>query len=346
MSGKSPLRSTSPDSYGIGRVVIVGAGRAGLTLGTALARSKVGSVTLICRSEERRRRVEHWIARCQASDTVLAAEFGSWRVSPAVVAGCRSADTVVFATADRDLTAAAEAWHKAGAARSGQVWLHLSGVSEPSCLAVPGGVEDVGSVHPLAAIPDPLTRADGPLGMPPIEQAIAPLQGAFFALAGNEVALGRAEALARRIGGRPSRVALVGRAAYHAAAAVVANDMVGLLAVGEALASAAGLTAVEARRALLHLAGTSLDALSATAMAPGASLARGLTGAVGRGDAATLAAHLDALSADHDGWVAHVALSRILLGLVQDAGLLDEEAAARVLEVLSHRRRRRTRPVD
>ncbi len=343
MSQTRQSRATAPDVYGLGRVAIVGSGRAGLTLGTALARSPVSSLFMICRPPGRRRRVQHWVARCQATGEVAAAEFNKWQILEEVGEACRYVDTVIFATADGDLTEAARQWQAAGASRSGQVWLHLSGVASPAAIDVEGGVVDVGSVHPLAAIPDPLARADGPLGQPPIAESIAPLQGAVFAIAGNEPAQGRAEALARRVGGNPVELSVEHRAAYHAAAAVVANDMVALLAVGEAMAHKAGLTAEQARKGLLHLAHTSLAALSATALRADASLSDGLTGAVGRGDVGTLDAHLDALSSEPDGWTAHAALSRVLLELVKESGALPEAKAADMEKLLTTRRRRRTR---
>lgn len=330
----SARTAPSPGARSIGGVTIVGAGKAGLTLATALARWKLASLTMICRDAHRRAALERWIDRCQGSGKVQPPSVTSWRVKAAADASCGDTDTVLFATADRDLAAAAASWQAARAGRPGQIWLHLSGVSDPACLAVRGGADDLGSAHPLAALPDPLGRAAAPDGFPAVAQAVAPLQGAFFALAGTAAAMDRGDALARLVGGHPRPVGLAERPGYHAAAAVVANDLVGLMAVGEALAVAAGLGPAQSREALLHLARTSLEALAATATAPGASLAHGLTGAVGRGDAVTLAAHLDALAADHDGWLAHSALSRVLLGVVQRAGLLDDGAVAEVAKVL------------
>ena len=334
MSGPPAGPSTAPSVKALGKVTIVGAGKAGLTVATALAGANVAMLTLICRDTERRAAIQSWIHGCRASGQVPAAASTTWQVRAAGHADCRDADTVLFATADRDLTDAALSWQQQQATGGQQVWLHLSGVSDPARLCVPGGARDLGSAHPLAALPDPLAIEKNPQGFPDVMQAIAPLNGAFFALAGSPAALARGDALAHSLGGYGRRVALEQRAGYHAAAAVVANDLVGLMAVGEALAVAAGLEAAEARRALLHLAQTSLGALGAIATAPGASLAHGLTGAVGRGDALTLAAHLEALAGNQDGLLAHAALSRILLELVQRAGLLDARAAADLAQVL------------
>ncbi len=339
MTDERRFRTAAPGTCDLGRVAIVGSGRAGLALGTALARSMAGSLTMICRAPGRRRRVQHWVARCQATGEVAATEHNRWQILGEVSEACRYADTVIFATADRDLNKAAQSWQAAGAARSGQVWLHLSGIADPAVLRVEGSVADLGSAHPLAALPDPLARADNSLGQPAMAESIAPFQGALFAIAGNEPAMGRAEALARRVGGEPVELDVERRAAYHAAAAVVANDMVALLAIGETMAQRAGLTPEQARRGLLHLAHSSLNALTATVLRSNASLSDGLTGAVGRGDAQTLAAHLNALSEVPDGWTAHAGLSRILLALVREADALPEDRAAAVDHILTNRRR-------
>lgn len=345
MSGRRPAgaRTTAPDAQRVGRIALVGAGRAGLTVATALARGGSRHITSVCRGATRQREVAHWIARGRIMGALPDAEQCAWQVLPGPDPTCARADTVVFATADRDLAVAARQWQQAGASRSGQVWLHLSGVLPPEVLAVDAGSDDLGSMHPLAAIPDPLKLPDPSPGMPPVDAAIAPLQGALFALAGTEVAMGRAQALALRLGGRAVPVAQDARDAWHAAAAIVANDLVGLLITGEALATAAGVEGLVARRGLLHLARTALDALEPTASRPGVSLVDGLTGAVGRGDADTLAAHMRALKELPDGWAAHTALSRILLHAVCDAGLLSDQAAGAVEQTLARRAPRRSR---
>ncbi len=342
----------------LGSLTIVGAGRAGTSLALALAsRPGAGVVHVICRNDARRAELQRWCAQLPLQ--VLATP------SP----GALAVPLVIFATADRDLHAAAATWQAAlpprgatplgagalgaGALRAGprstgpsdrpsQTWLHLSGVADPGVLRVTGHVGAIGSCHPLAAIPDPL---DAVLRgqKPPISaaaqlamaaRAARPLRGAFFALAGDPDAITQARRVALSVQGDPHVVAVASRAAYHGAASVVANDLVALLAIGERLCQQAGLPVAAARPALLHLARTALDAVETASAAPHASLAQGLTGAVGRGDADTLVAHLHALAETPDAAEAHRRLSRVLLALVGSAGGLDPERVEAVRQAL------------
>ncbi|MCO4761920.1 MAG: DUF2520 domain-containing protein [Myxococcales bacterium] len=309
----------SPDQP---RVAVVGAGRAGLAVALGLS-SGPGAcdVTLVCRSADRRAQIQ----RHTLPETLTIIQTPSQAQT--------LADIVAFATADRDLTKAATQWENSRAASDRQVWLHLSGAASPEVLRSGSVAAAVGSCHPLAAIPDPLVAARNTGDL--VAAATAPLDGAFFALAGDDSALPHAHWLATALGGSPHVVPLGRRMAYHGAAAVVANDLVALLAIGERLCAQCELPSAVARPALVHLARTALDAVTAASLAPGASLADGLTGAVGRGDAATLTGHLEALSGG--GRDVHRQLSMILLELVMDVGGLSQEQATHVRRALDSR---------
>ena len=292
-------------------IVVVGAGRAGLTFALCMARNMdIQPVALICRSQARR----ELLRRLPANLEVHA------EPSPAL----SRAVVTIFATPDRALQQARDEWISSGAAHAEQVWLHLSGVTPASTLYAPEVGAAVASCHPLAALPDPLAAhlSDDH------DQVARPLQGAFFAVDGPAADI--ATDIARLVGGRPVALSPDHRAAYHAAASVVANDWVALMAVGEELAQRSGLSAEQARWALLHLAKTSLQALES--LPTSASLLDGLTGPVGRGDAETLAAHLAVMS--DDAGAVHTALSRRLLDELSVAGRLSPEAVASLERVL------------
>ena len=314
-------QSTLPD------LTIVGAGRAGASLALALALQIRGTrVHLVCRSSARRARLTPWFAG-------LPVELVS-APTPAMLR-CR---LVVFATADRDIGSAASIWHAAcGPAAFHQTRLHLSGAAVPDVLRLAGHDGPIGSCHPLAAIPDPLTLTppDATVSPADLARAARPLRGAFFALAGDPEAMTTGRRLAQAVGGDPHEVPVTHHAAYHGAASVVANDLVTLLAIGERLCAQASLPQAASRPALLHLARTALDAVGAASVQPGASLADGLTGAVGRGDAMTLTRHLVALEASPDDAEAHRRLSRVLLALVVSGGQLSADRAAAIKETLA-----------
>lgn len=279
-------------------VLIVGAGRAGVSLAVALARAE-WHVQLVARRAERRAEVEAWLARASLEVEVCAAPT--------------RAGTVILAVPDRALAAAATALVAAEAVAPDAIWLHLSGAAPWQVLQVPGGALELAGMHPLAALPDPLDLQDA-------EAALRPLRGATFAVAGTP----RAEQLARTIvallAGRPVAVPDTARALYHASAALAANDLVGLLHVAEGAAVAAGLSPQDARAGLTHLMQTALDAVRR--LPDDAPLRLGLTGAVARGDAATLARHMTALDAhDRTAALLHAELSSQLVDLVRDSGL-------------------------
>lgn len=139
-----------------------------------------------------------------------------------------------------------------------------------------------------------------------------------------------AEALVVEMGGEPEWVAEELRPLYHAALAHGSNHLVTLVAEVMDLLRTVGVA--EPGRLLAPLLGASLD-----------NVLRGgdtaLTGPVARGDAATVRAHVEHLSAASPRSVeAYVALARLTAERALAAGRLRPEAAAELLGVLAARR--------
>lgn len=288
--------------------MIVGAGRAGLTLAVALASHGLG-VDLVCRRGTRRERLVAWLAPLGLPITVCE------------TAG--PANHVILAVPDGAIVPVAATLP----VFPGSVWLHLSGAQPWAILQRSEGPIDVGALHPLAALPDPLDFAPSPA-------VLRPLHGATCAISGTPTAQAHARYLALLVKGRPVTVREDARALYHAAAALAANDLVGLLALASQAAQEAGLSAEESRQGLTHLMQTALDAVVRLPL--NAPLAQGLTGAVARGDAGTLARHLQALRPLSPESVAvHTALSRVLVEEVRSADLLGEAALTAMEAVLA-----------
>ena len=280
------------------RVLIVGAGRAGVTLAVALAAAGV-DVQLVARRAQRRDEVTAWLRRQGLAIAVL----------PEPVA----APVIVLAVPDRALAAAAHALAAADGAGQQTQWLHLSGAAPWQVLQVPGATQELAAMHPLAALPDPLDLDSA-------AAAVRPLRGATFAVAGTPAAQATAAELVALLGGHVVAVADGARPLYHAAAALAANDLVALLQVAEQAAIAAGLTPAQARAGLGHLMQTALDAIRR--LPDDAPLRLGLTGAVARGDAATVARHLQALNQHHPPTaLLHCLLSAELVELMRDSAL-------------------------
>lgn len=303
------------------RVGIVGAGRAGLSLAIALVADGRTSVDVVLgvRDPERAERIGHWLdmaglggVRIDAAPTPRSAAASAWA----------ELDVIVFAVPDRAIDQAVATLVAADALSPACCLLHLSGAAPVEALAA-GAPRPMAALHPLAALRDPLRVDPGPGA---VAEVVGTLRGATFGLAGDDRALDLAVTWLDAWHSPRVRLAAEGRVLWHAAAALVANDLVALLALGEALAEAAGVATELARPAQLHLARSALDAVGAEA--PGsAPIWHGLTGAVRRGDAETLARHLAAMvDARADRAAAqHRSLSAVLVELLARDGALPTE---------------------
>jgi predicted short-subunit dehydrogenase-like oxidoreductase (DUF2520 family) len=121
------------------------------------------------------------------------------------------------------------------------------------------------ALHPLVSIATPAT----------------PLRGAWFAVAGDPLV----DRVVGDLGGRTVAVADEDRAAYHAAACIASNHLVGLLGHVERVAATAGVPLA----AFLDLVRGTVE--NVARLGPAAAL----TGPLARGDTATVERHLAAL---------------------------------------------------
>jgi len=234
---------------------LVGPGRAGTTVALAL-------------------RSRGWTARAVAGRSPgapsVVAVASRLHATPATVADAgRNARLVIVATPDAAIADAAAAL--APGLRSDALVLHLSGactLAELDKVRLARPDVDVGSLHPLQSLP-------------PAELGVARLPGSWCAVEGPA----SVERLAISLGMRPFRVDPALRAAYHAAATVASNHLVALLGQAIRLAEAAGVPP----GALVPLVRSTLE--NVETVGPAAAL----TGPVSRGDAETVARHLDVL---------------------------------------------------
>src|SRR4051812_38296055 len=253
-----PVVHDSRSHRSSGSLALVGPGRAGTTLAVALAARGWTTVAVAGR-------------RIDAPSTRAAAErLGAPAVETARAG--RDADLVLVATPDRAI--ADTALELAAGLRPGALVVHLSGACPLEELdKLQGERPDVetGALHPLQSLPS-------------VDLGVARLPGSWCAVDGPPAV----ERLALSLGMRPFRLPAGRRAGYHAAATIASNHLVALLGQAVRVAEAAGVPP----EALLPLVRASVDNVEAL----GARDA--LTGPVARGDADTVARHLDALSAD------------------------------------------------
>jgi predicted short-subunit dehydrogenase-like oxidoreductase (DUF2520 family) len=193
-----------------------------------------------------------------------------WSLAAAVgrgddlAAGVAGADVVVIATPD-DAVAAVAA-DLVGVTDA--VVVHLSGSLGLDALS---GHQRRACLHPLVSLPSP-------------EVGARRLRGAWFAVAGDPVAVAMVESL----GGRHVAVADDDRPAYHAAACIASNHLVALLAQVERVAATAGVPL----EPYLDLVRGTVDNVAELGCADA------LTGPAARGDHATLDRHRAVLAPD------------------------------------------------
>jgi predicted short-subunit dehydrogenase-like oxidoreductase (DUF2520 family) len=145
------------------------------------------------------------------------------------------------------------------------------------------------------------------------------LAGSHARIEGDERARSAARRLARTLGLKvlplPAKLSAEQRRLYHAAASLLSNDIVALLAIGSDLLRSIGLPESDALSALAVLARGTI------AQAESRGFGAALTGPVVRGDAETVVMHLRALARrSRTGAAAHRALSRRLLQLAEERG--------------------------
>ncbi len=299
-----------PGRLGVG---VVGAGRVGAVLGSALRAAGHPVVAVSAVSDASRERAELLLPGVPVLDV------------PEVV---RRAELVLLAVPDDALAALVAGLAATDAWQAGQIVVHTAGrfgtaVLEPARAA---GALPL-AIHPAMTFTG--TSLD-----------LHRLAGCPFAVTAPTALLPIGQALVVEIGGEPVVVDEDARGLYHAGLAHGANHLTVLVAQASAVLAAAGVD--DPGRMLRPLLEAALDgALRAQSREGGPGAIGALTGPVRRGDAGTVAEHMDVLAglAGATGAVDVVegyrALARASTVRAVAAGLLDEGAAQRLLDVLA-----------
>jgi predicted short-subunit dehydrogenase-like oxidoreductase (DUF2520 family) len=280
-------------------VGILGTGRVGAVLGAALARAGHRVVGASGVSTESRRRAERLLPGVPilAADQVVAA-----------------ADLVLIAVPDDVLRGLVAGLASTDAWTDGQIVAHTS------------GAHGIGVLDPAAA------RGVVPLALHPAMtfagrgEDLDRLAGASFGITAPQEMRPVAEALVLELGGEPIWVPERARALYHAALTMGSNYLITLVNESADLLSGAG---VESPTQLVApLLSAALD--NALRLRDAA-----LTGPISRGDAATVALHVDTLRREApDALPVYVALGRRTAERAQASGRITAAQASAITEVL------------
>jgi len=282
------------------RVGVIGTGRAGSVIGAALNRAGHQVVAVSAVSDLSQLRAQALLPGVPIVD-----------ISGVV----QAADLVVVAVPDDVLPELLQGLARAGVVKPGQFWVHLSGRYGTDVM-------------------DPVTKAGAlPLAIHPVmtftgtSMDLTRLEECPFGVTAPAELRSAAEALVIEIGGDPIWVPEERRALYHAALAFGSNYLITLVATSAELLRLAGIE--EPQRVLAPLLGASLD--NALRMGD-----KALTGPVARGDAATVAAHLEVIADQSSSAAdAYRALARVTADRSVASGLLSTALAEALLDVLS-----------
>jgi predicted short-subunit dehydrogenase-like oxidoreductase (DUF2520 family) len=262
------------------RITIVGAGNLASALAVSLHAAGYGIDQIVSRRSAASTREALRLARKVGASAVAA-----------VGAQIRS-EIVWFCVPDGAIVSAAKSM--AGAANwSGKIALHSSGAlasDELSVLQRRGAA--VASAHPLMTF----VRGSRPS-----------LAEVPFALEGDQKAVHSARAIVRDLHGLPFAIDKKQKSAYHAWGMFASPLLTALLAAGERVAGAAGISRMAARKRMLPILRQTL-ANYARLGAPGA-----FSGPIARGDVATVDKHLKVLLEVPAAREVYVALARSAL---------------------------------
>ncbi len=280
------------------RIGFIGAGRLGLALSRALARSG--------------ERVVAGFSRDSAKSAALAAAIPGCR-SMATAQELADAAELVFVSVSDDAIAGVVSQVRWSARHA---VIHCSGAAELDVLAEARrqGAQ-TGSFHPLQLFSDP-------------EVAAAGLSRCVIALEAAPPLLGELERLVGALGAQPLRVPAGKRAAYHAASHYAAAFICVLLEEGEKLLGALGIDAEHSRPALQALASGTLDAIALSGPA------RAMAGVYARGDTGTAARHVEALQEMRADSALYRELAERSIRLALEAGRIDAARAAQLRALL------------
>ena len=281
-------------------VGVVGAGRAGTAMAAALARAGHRVVAASAVSQESLDRISRNLpqARVARPDQVVEAS-----------------DLVLLTVPDDALPGLVRGLAETGVLMEGRLIAHASGrhglaVLEP---AVRAGALPL-ALHPVMTFTG---RADD----------VAKMTGISFGVTAPEQLRPVAEALVVEMGGEPVFIAEDKRGLYHAGLASAANHLVTLVASSTDLLREAGVP--DPARMLGPLLSAALENVLALGD-------QALTGPVARGDAETVAAHVDVIAAAApEALGAYLALARLTADRALAAGTLTASDAQRLLGILS-----------
>jgi predicted short-subunit dehydrogenase-like oxidoreductase (DUF2520 family) len=260
------------------RIAIVGSGKLGTALAVSLQAAGYAVGEIVSRGGTASRRRAKALARQVGAH---AAVVGQSELD---------VDLVWLCVPDGEIAGCAESL--ANLNWAGKIALHSSGALTSDEIGVLRKRDArVASVHPMMTF----------------VRETPSLKGVGFAVEGDREAVRVARAIVERLGGESLRIAKRNKALYHAWGTFASPLMTALLASCEQVAGAAGISRGMARRWMLPIIRQTIDNYAKH------GAARGFSGPIIRGDAATIKKHLQVLKRLREAREVYLALARSAL---------------------------------
>lgn len=268
---------------------IVGAGRLGTVLGSALVRRGWQAEVIVDRNARAARGSRSIIGRGRVS------------TSPAAAAKARGA--VIIAVPDDALGRVASALARSGGSWAGRYVFHTSGLLPARVLAplAERGAR-IASLHPVQTFP----RKDAPASV---------FKGITWGVEGDPAAVETAEEIVRTLRGNVLLLSEKEKPLYHAACTLASNALIALEWTAADVLRRAGVSEEAAAGTLFPLLQGTLQNVKSF------GLEKALTGPILRGDVATVRKHLEALGGNPGTKQIYAVLGKQTLRLAVKSGL-------------------------
>jgi len=284
------------------KIGIIGAGKVGIALGHVLQNKGFAVVAVASRREESLELARNYIP---------GRSLYTKRVSDVV----READVIAVTTQDREIHAVAREIFRKVEKLDRKLFFHTSGAhpaTELSPLEQKGAI--LGSLHPLQTFPD-------------VNSGIVALPGTYIFIEGDEKAIPVLDLLASTVGFKAVRIESKNKVLYHLSAVFVCNLLTALMETGEGIVNRIGIDLVP----FFPIIETTLRNIEKK----GPLLS--LTGPVVRGDAGTVASHLEAIRGMEPQESVYRMLSLVALEMAKERKTLKPEEMAELERVLKNR---------
>jgi predicted short-subunit dehydrogenase-like oxidoreductase (DUF2520 family) len=281
------------------KIGIVGAGKVGTALGHVLKKKGFDVVAVASRRDVSLRTARRYIGE----DCIY---------TPHIRQVVEMADIVAVTTQDREIKKVAEQVFMEEERLDGKIFFHTSGAhpsSQLSPLEKKGAV--LGSLHPLQTFPD-------------IDAGISVLPDTYIFIEGDQSALPALQTIASAAGFESVLIESENKVLYHLSAVFVCNLLSALLYSGEGIMKKIGIDLkpfypiIKATLKNIENKGPLLS----------------LTGPVVRGDAETIAAHIDAMEGMKLHEKVYMSLSLVALRMAEERKTLTSEQIEALRDLL------------